>query len=313
MPAEPLPETTEALDNVPPPDGALVPLPEALADDLVEAPPEAPPVCASCGTARVGPFCHACGEKKLDRHDYAFLHFAENAVDTFTHLDVKVFKSLWSLLWRPGAMAADLLAGRRVAWAKPFQTFLIANLLFYLGSGALHLSFFDASLKIQLNNSNVQRIRWVAERKAAALGLTMEAYAEPYNHLSHTLSKTLVVLLVPVVAGLLALLFWRRRRYFLEHVTVATLLLSQFMLTSLLTIVGIGLPMALLGAPAGDTLYVPAVLLANTALFILAFRRVYPGRLAVTVGKGLVFTFLLMASVIYIFRPLLFLITNAST
>ena len=147
-----------------------------VAETVGEA--EAPAVCASCGTARVGPYCHACGEKRLDRHDYAFLHFAEHTVDTFTHLDVKVFKSLWSLVAKPGVMAADVLAGRRVRWAKPFQTFLIANLIFFLGATAIGVSFFDASLDIQLNNPYSALIRPLAETKAAALGQTMEAYKE---------------------------------------------------------------------------------------------------------------------------------------
>ncbi len=294
-------ETTETLAEAP--DEAPATPPETPPEE----PPEAPAICASCGTTRVGPFCHACGEKRLDRHDYAFLHFAENTVDTFTHLDVKVFRSLWSLVARPGAMAADVLAGRRGAWAKPFQTFLIANLLFYLGASKLHLSFFDAPLKMQFGNLLGGLYRPLAEAKAAALGQTMEAYAETYDHLSHTFSKTLVVLLVPVVAGLLALLFRRQRRYFLEHVTVAALALSQFMLVSIIAL----LVPILLGA--GDAVLVPAVLGTNAVLFYFAFRRVYPSENVVTAVKASAFTFLTMVSVIYVFRPVLFFITNAFT
>ncbi len=142
----------------------------------------------------------------------------------------------------------------------------------------------------------------------------MEVYAETYDHLSHTLSKTLVVLMVPIVAGLLALLFWRHRRYFLEHVTVAALALSQFMLVSLVVIAAVTLGSRIFSTGgAGDVVLIPTLLFSNTALFILTFRRVYPGGLAVAVVKGLAFSFLTMASVIYLFRPLLFLITNAFT
>ena len=292
-------------------------MPETLPEAPAVAAPvatEAPAICASCGAVRLGPFCHACGEKKLDRHDYAFFHYAEHAVDTFTHLDVKVFKSIWSLVARPGAMAADLLAGRRVRWAKPFQTFLIANLIFYLVSTWLKVSFFDAGLYTQINNPFRWMVQPLAAAKAEALGLTLETYTEPYNHLSHTLSKTLIVLLVPVLAGILALLFWKQKRYFLEHVTVAALALSQFMLVSLIGLGAAYLGSRLLGmGEVGDSITVPSILVFNTAAFILAFRRIYPGKTVLMVVKGEAFSFLVMVSIIMIFRPLLFLITNAFT
>ena len=86
------------------------------------------------------------------------------------------------------------------------------------------------------------------------------------------------------------------------------------MLVSLVAILTVALGAGLIGSGGGgDNVFVSAVLLSNTALFILTFRRVYPGRLAVTIGKGFVFSFLTMVSIIYVFRPLLFLITNAST
>ena len=77
----------------------------------------------------LGPFCHRCGEKRLDRHEYAFGHWLEQPGDAFTHFDLKVPRVFWSLLREPGRMTADTLAGRRVAWAKPVQVFIIANLL----------------------------------------------------------------------------------------------------------------------------------------------------------------------------------------
>lgn len=60
--------------------------------------------CASCGTVLQGAYCHSCGEKRLDRHDYALGHFLEHAVDTVTHFDLKVVKGIGS----PGCCAARM-------------------------------------------------------------------------------------------------------------------------------------------------------------------------------------------------------------
>lgn len=271
-------------------------------------------VCASCGLVLTGPYCSRCGEKRLDRHDYAFLHFAEHAVDSFTHLDVKVLKSLWSLLRRPGAMAADLLAGRRVAWAKPFQTFIIANLLFYVGIAQTGASFFDASLEVQIAGPFEDPFRSLAEAKAARLGLSVEAYAERYDALSHTLAKTGVVGLVPVVGLMLLVLFRRHRRYFLEHTTVAALVLSQFMLVSLSALLVVALLVVVFRLPVGgDIVLVPTLIGVNAALFFGTFRRAYPGETVATLAKAAAFTVLLLGSIMYLYRTVLFLVVNALT
>ena len=277
-----------------------------------EAPERA---CASCGRALVGPYCSGCGEKRLDRHDYAFLHFAEHAVDAFTHLDVKVFRSLWSLLRRPGAMAADLLAGRRVAWAKPFQTFIIANLIFYVGIAQTGSPFFDASMEVQTELGPFARLLApLAEAKAARLGLSAEAYGERYDALSHTLAKTGVVALVPVLALMLAGLFWRQRRYYLEHTTVAALVLSQFMIASILTfLIVVVIANTFEIQSVGEAVMVPLVIGVNVALFFGTFRRAYPGGAVATAAKALAFTVLLLLSIVVLYRPVLFLVVNALT
>ena len=125
---------------LPAPPAALAeanPAPAATAAEPAALPAAPAGACASCGLALVGPFCYRCGEKRLDRHDYAFGHWLEHTVDAFTHFDLKVPRGLWSLLRRPGTMTADVLAGRRVAWPKPFQAFLVANVLYYAVASAL--------------------------------------------------------------------------------------------------------------------------------------------------------------------------------
>ena len=120
---------------------------------VVPLPPAAPegPTCASCSTPLAGPFCHACGEKRLHRHDYALKHFLEHTVDTLTHFDLRVLRDLWQQLRRPGFLAAEWLQGRRVKHAQPVQLFLITNLLFYLLASFSHFSPFETSLSSHLH------------------------------------------------------------------------------------------------------------------------------------------------------------------
>lgn len=294
------------------PDAVLAPAPPARSDAPGEhGTADAPGTCASCGQVLHGEYCHACGEKRLGPHDYHLAHFAEHAADALTHFDFKVPQSLWSLLRRPGAQAADVLAGRRVRWAKPLQTFIFANLIFYLVASALSFSFFDAPLSTQTGSRYGAVFRSLADAKAAALGLAPAAFAARYDALSHTLAKSLVVALVPLVTGLLALLFALHRRHALEHATAAILLVSQFMLGSLVAI-GLGYLVVLLtGTAGGDALFVPLVLGVNALLFYSAFRRIYSARRATAAAWSAVFTFGLLVLVIFVYRPFLFLVTLA--
>ena len=54
---------------------------------------DAPGQCVTCGAPVAGKFCAACGEKRPGPDDYRLEHFADEAVESFTHADGKVFRS----------------------------------------------------------------------------------------------------------------------------------------------------------------------------------------------------------------------------
>ena len=255
------------------------------------APAAAPAgVCASCGLTLAGPYCPRCGEKRLDRHDYAFGHWLEHTVDAFTHFDLKVPRSLWSLVRRPGLMTADVLAGRRVGWAKPFQAFLIANLLFYAASSALGLSVFETPFQYQTETFYGGTARAWSAAKTADLGITPAAYAERFDALAHALSKTLVVFFVPVFAAAFGLLHMGRRLYALEHVTVGvhftTLVLLLFPLLVPLIVGAVVLGVAL-GVSASEDDVATLVSGVAFAAYGAAFcRRVYSDPWPVAALRG---------------------------
>ena len=68
--------------------------------------------CVACGADLSSRYCPECGEA-AGHHDYSLKHFAEEALETFAHLDGRVFSTFRSLVTRPGLLASDFLAGRR--------------------------------------------------------------------------------------------------------------------------------------------------------------------------------------------------------
>jgi hypothetical protein len=267
--------------------------------------------CASCAAALAGPYCAQCGEKRLDRHDYALGHWLEHTVDAFTHFDLKVPLGLWSLLRRPGTMTADVLAGRRVRWPKPFQAFLVANVLFYAASSAFGLNVFETPFQYQTRTFYGDTVRAWSAANAADLGVSMDDYAERFDDLAHTLSKTLVVFFVPVFAAAFGLLHAGRRRYALEHVTVgvhfSTLVLLLFPLSVPLFVAAV-----VLGVPGSEDDVATLISAAFFAAYGAAFcRRVYGDPWPGAVLRGLALPVVFYASLIYLYRPLLFAVVTA--
>ncbi len=87
--------------------------------------------CPTCNHKYEGHYCNNCGEKESHPHDLSLGHLLEDAVDKFTHFDLKIPKSIL-LLFNPGYLTEKFLAGIRKPFANPIQLFLIANVIFFL-------------------------------------------------------------------------------------------------------------------------------------------------------------------------------------
>ena len=68
--------------------------------------------CANCGTALVGPWCHACGQKGEEFHRSIWRLVAE-AFEGLTNFDSRFWNTLPRLIVRPGKLTREYLDGRR--------------------------------------------------------------------------------------------------------------------------------------------------------------------------------------------------------
>jgi Protein of unknown function (DUF3667) len=86
--------------------------------------------CPTCGNGYDGSYCNNCGEKVFHEHDLSLPHLVEQTVDSFTHFDLKIPKSLLNV-FNPGFLTYEFLHGIRVPFAKPVQLFIICNVIFF--------------------------------------------------------------------------------------------------------------------------------------------------------------------------------------
>jgi hypothetical protein len=195
-------------------------------------------LCANCGTELVGKFCHNCGEKKVSRKDFAASNFIQEVFEKFTHFDSKFLRSFWLLVSRPGFLTVEYWRGRRKPYLKPLSLFFIINLLYFLSIGVNHTRTYETPLRIQLLNLYSPVVqKMLDERFAAATEEERKDFETRFDRQNHTLAKSMLVLMVPVFAAVLWLLYWRQGFYFGEHLVTAlhfqALLLVQNMVVGI--------------------------------------------------------------------------------
>ena len=95
--------------------------------------------CKNCGAQLQGNFCHLCGQKDSDyRRPYWTL--VEDFSDNVFSKDSRLWRTLGYLLFFPGAMTREYIAGRRIRFLPPIRTFLISIIMFFLTINVLDVA-----------------------------------------------------------------------------------------------------------------------------------------------------------------------------
>jgi hypothetical protein len=89
-------------------------------------------LCENCGAPLSGKYCSACGQRHFDHPVHHFGHFVSEALEDLTHADSRLWQTLIALLFRPGFLTREFLAGRRVRYLPPVRLYLVLSVLFFL-------------------------------------------------------------------------------------------------------------------------------------------------------------------------------------
>jgi hypothetical protein len=85
--------------------------------------------CANCGTERIGPFCHACGQMgHLHKNLMGLVHDIAHGV---FHFEGKVWHTLPLLAWHPGRLTRRYVDGERAKFVSPMALFLFSVFLMF--------------------------------------------------------------------------------------------------------------------------------------------------------------------------------------
>jgi hypothetical protein len=209
--------------------------------------------CENCGASVTQTYCGVCGQR-IEPPVHSLWHFARVAAEDLTHADSRLWRTLGALLFQPGYLTLQFLAGRRARYLPPLRLYLVLSVVFFLfASGTrsnlqvLQVSLPDGSApkvtvmplegattsplgaahgaeSAEQRAERVCNIRysgpWEEKIAPAARDACRRAFADNGRSLReaflHNVPRAMF-LFMPLLAAVMMLMYWRPRHYYVEH------------------------------------------------------------------------------------------------
>jgi hypothetical protein len=102
--------------------------------------------CLNCGTILEGKFCHNCGQENLEIKE-SFGHMMNHAISDYFHFDHQFFHTIKPLLFKPGYLTNEYMAGRRAQYLHPVKMYIFISIVYFL------LVFQSGAKVVNVNNT----------------------------------------------------------------------------------------------------------------------------------------------------------------
>ncbi len=281
-----------------------------------------PANCLNCGTELKGDFCCHCGQKNKSYQVSLKQLFVDFLGDYFT-FDSKFFRSMKPLLFKPGFLTNEYIAGRRIRYIPPLRLYLFISVIFFFilalnphrakmvkfGSDPVELSdstavadssakngnsafaFFndsskkDTTQKIEASDSTDQQKDRTVKKITDKIKTAEQNEEQVRQNIFNFLPKMFFIML-PVFALILKLLYVRRKIFYACHFIFALHFHSFTFITFGLLFIILGF----LENPESPAL-VGIVTIINSLYLIIAMKKVYQQSLKKTITKFLLLSF----------------------
>ncbi|MBC8075045.1 MAG: DUF3667 domain-containing protein [Chloroflexales bacterium] len=235
--------------------------------------------CANCGAVQASAYCAECGQKRVTTDDRRVRRLLQNAFEEITDLDSGVVATLRALLFKPGRLTADYLAGRRARYMNPVKLYLILSALFFLFAWDYYLRL--GGIQQVAQGEDFQRI---ADWKGVPADEFVAAFAAKYGEIYGSMRFASVL----VVGAFLTLLYYGKRWFYADHMVFGLHYYSfETLVDSAAALVLLGVGWAL-----GRDVPVWATYVSQLPLFVylyIALRRVYQLPRGLTFAKAAAF------------------------
>lgn len=167
--------------------------------------------CPNCDTTLLGSHCHACGQKRINQSELSLKRFLGRFVNDFTDLESnKVLRTFSAMIVRPGLLALEYLAGRRGNYIGPVKLYLTFSALYFL---------FAWTVLSDVRGGSVQRTTGspMTVSMAKQRGMDPSVLANRIHEKAEKYASALRFFSVLISGTFLAALYFRMRKYYVEH------------------------------------------------------------------------------------------------
>lgn len=179
-----------------------------------------PEACRNCGETLLGDFCWRCGQEAADFHR-PLRSLASDFFENVLNLDSKLLRTAGPLLFKPGRLTREYLAGRRAPYVRPLKLYLLAALVAF---GVLALWPQRAVRVVQTPPEPESAASQPAKKAPTEWDRKFRRALEDPQRFAESFTANLpraFFLLLPVFALLLKLLYLKRRILYLDHLVFA--------------------------------------------------------------------------------------------
>lgn len=225
-----------------------------------------PANCKNCGSKILGKFCFNCGQSTSDHHRSIF-HLIYESIEGLFHLDGRLWRTLPAIFFRPGNLSKDYMEGRMARHVPPFRMFLIALLALILTSESkihhatrpAHSATTNAHQSTAPSENSKTKVQFNAGDQAFGVESDINIFEmnetdraklsegvntnipwmdsaikniieRPDSFVLNFFSKAhrYAILLLPIIAIILSVLYFYRRKYFVYDHFLVSMNLSSF-------------------------------------------------------------------------------------
>jgi hypothetical protein len=182
--------------------------------------PVTPITCKNCGNRFTGKYCNECGEKVYTIKDKHVSHFFEEGFHFITHFEGKFFTTIKTLFSKPGQVSVDYTNGIRKKYFKLLSLFLLLVILYLLFP-----VFEGLNMKLYYHEEHnlygayaKNQVREIMIDK----NLSEKEVSDLFLKKSEKISKTFLVLILPLTAIATWTVSFKRRKYFFDQLVFST-------------------------------------------------------------------------------------------
>jgi hypothetical protein len=176
--------------------------------------------CKNCHATLLGAYCKDCGQKAYGDADKNLKHIASEAFHFTTHFEGTFFTTLTAVLTKPGKLSHNYCNGIRKKYYKPISFFLILIVIYLIFPVIEGLNMRMAFYKT--NGVYGTLVTEQIDKKVIERGMSEERLAEIFHEKSEKTSKIMLLLLIPLTAGALWVLYFHKKLAAFDYFILAT-------------------------------------------------------------------------------------------